>query len=164
MPAYCHIHGTRGSNKTFPTAHRRYILGNRLSQVCASVESCGKSLVGPTGPMNVTISRQNIVITNSVLITLLKFALNTYPGLKMIGCMIKKDNFRAEKLAKSANYARSAFFRKYMKIMLLNRNEDGNYAKNYASTIHQSLFTHYALSFGPLSRAFSNRRVFDENA
>ena len=76
----------------------------------------------------------------------------------------KKDNFRAEKLAKSANYARSAFFRKYMKIMLLNRNDDGNYAKNYASTIHQSLFTLYALLFGPLSRAFSNRRVFDENA
>ena len=50
-------------------------------------------------------------------------------------------NFRAEKLAKSANYARSAFFRKYMKIMLLNRSDDGNYAKNYASTIHQSLFT-----------------------
>ena len=76
----------------------------------------------------------------------------------------KKGNFRAEKLAKSANYARSAFFRKYMKIMLLNRNDDGNYAKIYASTIHQSLFTLYALSFGPLSRAFSNRRVSDENA
>ena len=86
------------------------------------------------------------------------------PGQKCLVALSKKDNFRAEKLAKSANYARSAFFRKYMKIMLLNRNEDGNYAKNYASTIHLSLFTLYALSFGPLSRAFSNGRVFDENA
>ena len=75
----------------------------------------------------------------------------------------KKDNFRAEKLAKSANYARSAFFRKYMKIMLLNRNDDGNCAKNYASTIYRSfIFTLYALFFGPLLRAFSNRRVFDD--
>ena len=62
--------------------------------------------------------------------------------------MIKKGQFPAKKLAKSANYARSAFFRKYMKIILLNRNDDGNYAKNYASTIYQSfIFILYALSF-----------------
>ena len=81
----------KNSNKK--TAHRRYILGNRVSQVCASFESCGKSLVGPTGPMNVTISRQKNFITNSVLITLLKFACNTYLRPKMIGCMIKKGQF-----------------------------------------------------------------------
>ena len=147
----------KNSNKK--PAHRRHILSNRVSQVCRPVESCGKSLVRPTGPMNVTMSRQKIFITNSVPITLLKFARSTYPGPKMFGninqhyptlanIIKKKDNFRAEKLAKSANYARSAFFRKYMKIMLLNRNDDGNYAKNYASTIYRSfIFTLYALSF-----------------
>ena len=81
----------KNSNKK--TAHRRYILGNRVSQVCASFESCGKSLVGPRGPMNVTISRQKNFITNSVLITLLKFACNTYLRPKMIGCILKKGQF-----------------------------------------------------------------------
>ena len=78
----------KNSNKK--PAHRRHILSNRVSQVCGPVESCGKSLVRPTGPMNVTMSRQKIFITNSVLITLLKFAPSTYPGPKMFGCIIKK--------------------------------------------------------------------------
>ena len=53
-----------------------------------------------------------------------------------------------------------------MKIVLLNRNDDGNYSKNYASTIYRSLFYSHSMHFrfGPLSRAFLNRRVFDENA
>ena len=73
----------------------------------------------------------------------------------------KKDNFRAEKLAKSANYARSAFFRKYMKIMLLNRNDDGIMPK---IMLAQSIEASYSMRFlfGPLLRAFSNRRVFDD--
>ena len=81
------------------------------------------------------------------------------PGQEYLVALSKKDNFRAEKLAKlSANYARSAFFRKYMKIMLLNRNDDGNYAKNYASTIYES-FTLYALSFwSTFKSAFKSTR------
>ena len=51
-----------------------------------------------------------------------------------------------------------------MKITLVNRIDDGNYAKNYARTIYQSLSILCAVSFGPLSRAFSNRCVPDENA
>ena len=38
--------------------------------------------------------------------------------VKKIGCMINKWQFRAAKLAKSANYASSAFFENYMKIDL----------------------------------------------
>ena len=83
------------------------------------------------------------------------------PGQKCLVALSKKDNFRAGKLAKSANYARSAFFRKYMKIMLLNRNDDGNYAKNYATQSNEASYSMRFL-FGPLLGAFSNRRVFDD--
>ena len=49
--------------------------------------------------------------------------------------MIKKWQFLAAKLTKSANYASSALFRKYRKIMLVMT----NYSKNYACTIYQRL-------------------------
>ena len=41
---------------------------------------------------------------------------------KKIGCMISKWQFCAAKLAKSANYAGSAFFGNYMKIMFVKTN------------------------------------------
>ena len=49
--------------------------------------------------------------------------------------MIKKWHNWATNLAKSANYADSTFFRKYVRNMLVMT----NYAKNYASTIYQNL-------------------------
>ena len=52
-----------------------------------------------------------------------------YKGKKNIGFMIIKWQFSAAKLAKQANYASSALFGKYLKIMLVMT----NYAKNYAS-------------------------------
>ena len=51
-----------------------------------------------------------------------------------------------------------------MKLMLVNRTHDGNYAKNYASTIYQSLFTLYVLSFWSTFKSVFKSRVFDENA
>ena len=72
----------------------------------------------------------NVVISRERLILLLKFACNTDLGRK------KKLTILCCKPAKSANYASSAFFRKIkVKIILVMM----NYAKNYASTIYQSL-------------------------
>ena len=82
-------------------------------------------------PMNVAISKQKNRFCN------LNFPVTLISGQK-IGCTINKWHwFWAAKLAKSANFASSAFFRKSMKSMLVMT----NYAKNYASTIYQSLIT-----------------------
>ena len=53
--------------------------------------------------------------------------------------------FLAAKLTKSANYASSALFQKYRKIMLVMT----NYSKNYACTIYQRLRGWKKIMFSP---------------
>ena len=73
----------------------------------------GKSLIRPFSPLPLPDS----VLLNSLLVI----------SSQKVGFMINKWQFWETKLAKRANYASSAFFRKEMKIMLVMT----NYAKNH---------------------------------
>ena len=75
------------------------------------------------------------------MILILKFARNTYLGSqKKIGWMINKWHLCCKT---SANYASNVFFWKNIKIMLVMT----NYAKNYGSTIYQSLRCNVHINF-----------------
>ena len=132
------------------------ILGNRASQLCACVESCGKVLghfLWDPGSMNATISRQPLIL-------FLKVACNTvtYLRSKKIGWMINKWQFCAAKLAESVNYASSAFS-EILEIMLVMT----NYAKNYASTTYPSLISNERLTKKCLCNRASNNALTKKN-
>ena len=91
--------------------HTDAILYNQASQICACVESSGKvqgHFLWDPGPINATISSQKNWFCY------LNLPVTLYLGSKKVGCMINKWQFCASKLAKSANYASSAFFGKNM--------------------------------------------------